>query len=548
MAKLTDLSAELVYSIIDHVLHPIDPDQLYRPARNYRHLKSDVHHLLDHNQIEAVHWRPRAQQKPTPPYPPAPLKHYTDYLDNPNARIRAPKPNVSWPHGLPKNPPLPLALVSRTFRQCAQQRLFQHVSFSGPWKAHMFLQALSGSSEEDESNDTRTPTEKQAKQDARESDEQIDSSSEIKSPRLNLLARHVRSLQLAWGGTCSLDKGGGSLFCDIIRSCPLLENIVIFNATFLIDCKEPILEALASRRHIKEINVLANPQRNSSKFRWLVEEVVTRLFSKWDSLETIKFYGISAGPMQTTEPVPQSISVLNCPLRTMVLDEPQLDEKQLSALLRSCRESLRTLEINKPDERISRAGLCRIIQECTSPDLECLTLIWWRYEGPFSNSPGTIDSDDPDINPGMLDLIFKSRTALQNLKSLSFKGKLATQRLFELLPQSLIKIAWQDCTLPAAPLLEALWGNVDDNESLLPNLKCCSVRSRYPWEEEEQEAIEAELKARGGCFHSIQDPHYGSPTPSDLEEDELRDCNPNDADIDAQMWIEAKDTHLVGWS
>jgi hypothetical protein len=77
-----------------------------------------------------------------------------------------------------------------------------------------------------------------------------------------------------------------------------------------------------------------------------------------------------------------------------------------------------------------------------------------------------------------LDIVFNSPEALNNLKTLSFQGTLATGRLFERLPKSIVKLAWERCNIPASPLIRAL-STSRDNEGPLPNLKCCSVRSRY---------------------------------------------------------------------
>jgi hypothetical protein len=129
---------------------------------------------------------------------------------------------------------------------------------------------------------------------------------------------------------------------------------------------------------------------------------------------------------------------------------------------------MRTLKIDGPGSALDREAFARILQGSTSRDLECLD---------FSSS--NIFSDDPLTTAGLLDIVFSSPTALGKLKTLSFSGRhMATDRLFARLPKSLVKLSWERCKLSAPPLLKAL-SSSRDHEASLPNLKCCSVRSRH---------------------------------------------------------------------
>ncbi|PLW40090.1 hypothetical protein PCANC_16362 [Puccinia coronata f. sp. avenae] len=105
---------------------------------------------------------------------------------------------------------------------------------------------------------------------------------------------------------------------------------------------------------------------------------------------------------------------------------------------------------------------------------------------------------------------FNSPTSLKKLKTLSIKGHLATDKLFERLPKSLVKLSWEWCNLPASALLKALSSSGDNKGSFLPNLKCFSV-----WDKEEIKAAGRALRMQGGCFPNHNDYSYGLPTLTD---------------------------------
>ncbi|KAI9624795.1 hypothetical protein KEM48_008687 [Puccinia striiformis f. sp. tritici PST-130] len=212
------------------------------------------------------------------------------------------------------------------------------------------------------------------------------------------LGTYVRSLQFEFStGYCSMGKGGGNLMCDIIL--------------------KPILNALASRRLIKDFVILQNPARSSAAFQWKIEDVMGMLFSKWDLLETVDIIRLSVRLTQSIEAVPKSIPAMNCLLRTIILEEPDLDARELSSIMKSCRETLRTLVICYPSTKLNRTGLCQILKECTSPNLESLKLQvhamkWHR----ISSAASVNNSDDPAKNRSLLDIVLKSSSVLTKLR------------------------------------------------------------------------------------------------------------------------------------
>jgi hypothetical protein len=143
---------------------------------------------------------------------------------------------------------------------------------------------------------------------------------------------------------------------------------------------------------------------------------------------------------------------------------------------------MRTLEIINPGGGIDLEGFGRILQESTNPDLECLKVENdWRLddsESIISSAVGDVNHDIPHSNQSLLDVVFESPSALRRLKSLSFTGDTATIKLFQFLPDSIIKLAWEDCDICLTAFAEVLSSSTQDNP-VLPNLKCCSVRHRW---------------------------------------------------------------------
>ncbi|KAA1106575.1 hypothetical protein PGT21_036296 [Puccinia graminis f. sp. tritici] len=374
---------------------------------------------------------------------------------------------ATWPEGLPSNPLVPLSLVSRTFRHCAQQRLFSHVGLYDPCEAYLFLQVLTCPPELPQES-VMTPSATIAKpENAREGDLEISQSSDNDHLGLHKLARQVLSIQFQWEGPSSMGKGGGSLICDILRSCPLLENIAI-KTDFFDHCEKPILEALKSRPLVKKF-IIQDNVRCAWRRALHSHEAVTQLFIRWDLLETANLSNISGRPIEMIETVFEPIPILNCALKMIQLTDPDLDQRELSCLLKSSIESLQMLKIINPSSKLDRKGLCQILKECTGPNLKYLGVQLTSSWHPIRSSENVKGSDDPAKNRGLMDIVFKSSpTALRTIKSLAVCGNLAGSE-FE-------SIQW------------------------LPNLKSCSISDDNKWPSKTRKQIETILKARGVSY------------------------------------------------
>ncbi|OAV91289.1 hypothetical protein, variant [Puccinia triticina 1-1 BBBD Race 1] len=455
MALLTDLPAELLRKILEHFiqLHQANLDELKRPWNR--------------------------------------CFFYPGKLD---IRLRA-SSNLRSKETYHSNFQLlnETGLVSFVFLKLSpgrRQALFAHVTLIDQWQAHLFYQALTSPSTlqdqlelPDDSPDTHGKR-------SRTQDIQARSTPSDQHPPTSL-ACQVRSLQFKFVGPCSLGRGGGSLVCQILRACPLVENITIATG-FMTCCQEPLLDALASRPFIKTFVLLESFGKNTSFLPWTAEQLLGRLFTKWESLQTIELIKCHVNHRPLWEPggYDSFLPALNCALRTIVLNCPCLKEKDLAMILNGSRASLRNLQICHPTPALHRPGLYRILTECISPALESLTLEvndrWGKMIFP--------QADYPDLNPGLLDHVFKTSSTLSNLKELSFAGDLTGEDFLDLLPQSIVKLTWNRCGISFEAFSEALTSGTVNSLELplplqldppsgaetrrprwLPELKCCSI-------------------------------------------------------------------------
>ncbi|KAH9468508.1 hypothetical protein Pst134EA_009049 [Puccinia striiformis f. sp. tritici] len=409
MAVLADLPPELIRNIVSHFVHSHEMDLAnQRKPHGCNYVGTgDVRSNIKFNLGSRDHYGSTFQ-----------VAHLAENRMG----------NITWPEALPSNPLLSLCLVNRAFRQFAQEALFKHVVLLNLWQVYRLHRTLSST---------------------------------------NQHACWVHSLQFKWFGYYSMGRGGYSIICEIIRSCPWLQSITIVTS-LLIHCEEPLLEALASQMHIKEFVILdniASPDSELTVYQWRLEKGLNQLFSKWNLAETIKLIGWSHHPLKVID---RSVPLLNRALRTIVLHDLNVDEWHLSSILKGCQDSMRTLQITRSTRQLTRSALCQLLKEFTSPDLECLILevgSWFHYDHGIA--------DDAELNPGLLDNVFKSSLALRKIQELSITGPLVSREVLSLLPQSLVKLTFDRCYLSAAAFVEAL--GVGGGVEGLTALKCCTI-------------------------------------------------------------------------
>ncbi|KAH9457757.1 hypothetical protein H4Q26_007507 [Puccinia striiformis f. sp. tritici PST-130] len=447
MAVLADLPPELIRQVVSHFVlsHEMDLANQRKPHGCNYVGTGDVWSNTKFNLGSRDHYGSTFQ-----------VAHLTD------GRMG----HITWPEALPSNPLLSLCLVNRAFRQFAQEALFKHVVLLNQWQVYRFHRTLSST---------------------------------------NQHACWVHSLQFKWFGYYSMGRGGYSIICEIIRSCPWLQSITIVGS-MLIRCEEPLLEALASQMHIKEFVILdniASPDPELTVYQRQIEKGLDQLFSQWNFAETIKLIGWSHHPLKVID---RSVPLLNRALRTIVLHGLNLDEWHLSSILKGSQDSMRTLQITRPSRQLTRSALCRMLKEFTSPDLECLIL------GVGSRDYDGIADDDPELNPGLLDNVLKSSVALRKIQELSITGRLVSREVLSLLPQSLVKLTLDHCYLSAAAFAKAL--GIGGGVQGLSELKCCTIgKNSFAYDFRSAPGdlpmVLKELEVRKVCVH-----HDGAPAKS----------------------------------
>ncbi|KNE93637.1 hypothetical protein PSTG_13013 [Puccinia striiformis f. sp. tritici PST-78] len=107
---------------------------------------------------------------------------------------------------------------------------------------------------------------------------------------------------------------------------------------------------------------------------WNFDDMVGRLFSQWDLLETVELNWLTGRSDQMIRTVRKPIPTLDCVLQMMTLKHLQIDGSELSRLLKIVGGGLQTLEISEPGIKMGRAGLCQVLKDWTHLDLECLKI------------------------------------------------------------------------------------------------------------------------------------------------------------------------------
>lgn len=206
--------------------------------------------------------------------------------------------------GLPTDPVVPLALVNRPFLHAARKVLYRHVAVPSAYVGVLVRETLSRRDPAGfvEGDKVLLPT-------------KVYDDGKTKLER-NVLCDMVRSLTFTVDAECSLGRGGGRVFIDLIRMCA--ENLELLTlrpmfmasatcvppsapppfwfavcrvsdrltlAAFLC-CSKPLLEALAELKRLKmvDINSCADPKR---PFIVTTARVYKLLQKSWLDLERL---------------------------------------------------------------------------------------------------------------------------------------------------------------------------------------------------------------------------------------------------------------------
>ncbi|GAA5986591.1 hypothetical protein JCM10908_003816 [Rhodotorula pacifica] len=150
--------------------------------------------------------------------------------------------------GLPLDPVVPLALVNRPFLHAARKVLYRHVAVPSPYVAVLVRETLSRSDPAGfiEGDKVLLPT--------KEYD-----GGKTKITR-NVLCNMVRSLTFSFEGDCTLGRGGGRVYIDLIRMCTDNLEMLTLRPLFMASATKPLLEALAELKRLKEVDLYSSTE------------------------------------------------------------------------------------------------------------------------------------------------------------------------------------------------------------------------------------------------------------------------------------------------
>ncbi|KAH9457727.1 hypothetical protein Pst134EB_010044 [Puccinia striiformis f. sp. tritici] len=288
-------------------------------------------------------------------------------------------------------------------------------------------------------------------------------SSDNSHSNLHRLTRLVRSIQFAWNGPSSMGMGGGSLICDIVRSCPLLKDIAI-RIPFLDHCEEPLLEALKSRPLVKKILIYADIARCNALQS---QEAVTRLFNSCDSLETVDLSGICGWPVELDHTLMKPIPTMNCALQTIILLYPQLDYSELSCFLKSSLQSMPDASNHSTKVEAEPDGLMPNPEGIFQRPSQKPWPVRHRLQVVF----GPLEEDQ------IFEYIRQSGTAFSNALS-SWRGIDGVE-------------------LPTGPTCPQSQSRMDERLQWLHNLRSCSIPNEHKWSWRTRKDIWTKMQARG---------------------------------------------------
>ncbi|KAG0148329.1 hypothetical protein CROQUDRAFT_669985 [Cronartium quercuum f. sp. fusiforme G11] len=472
---------------------------------------------------------PAPSDRDDPPNSPSAPRLCPHTLLNNSKKVRVACDRVTWPDGLPKDPLLPLTLVNRSFQQCAQEMLFKHVGLDDQWQAHLFLRSLKNSCTNpplilDDVAMEKISVDVKGKGRALSDDKVAQSLRASRRP--GKLGDLVQSLRFFWNGRVSMGRGGGSLICDIICNCQCLKSISL-STIFLRHCKEPLMQALESRTQIKDFEIGNVAPEHQKCLIWRYDEIIKRLFTKWDLLESAILVGLSGSSRKDMNKVITRLPTFRCTLTVLGLTYPDLAGPEMEVLLRGSRDTLQAFHLKMPTSKIDRRELYHVMKDCLGPKLEVLTLIirvdWYPLKPKISIGSGASSIiSDPTKSPFIIDTLLKAG-ALSNVKNMTLVGPLASSPFLHVLPDSIVKLAWDGCpNIRPAYLGKFLssWrsrtrnssgtgsdSQMGERERELPNLSCCSVGSDdMHWTSSERAAVKKALDDRNACFHGRPEP------------------------------------------
>ncbi|KAG0661516.1 hypothetical protein C6P46_003928 [Rhodotorula mucilaginosa] len=406
--------------------------------------------------------------------------------------------------GLPSDPVVPLALINRPFLHAARKVLYRHVAVPSPYVAVLIHETLSRPDPAGfvDGDKVLLPT--------KEYD-----GGKIKLVR-NVLCDMVHSLTFTLETDCSLGRGGGRVYIDLIRMCATNLESLTLRPMFLASATKPLLEALAELKRLKQvdINSSTDPKR---PFIVTTARVYKLLQQSWLDLERLVITDLKPaedGPEDEVEEmweisdaaadaeydrlkvekkagegddddesenkdegdkVDKDTIVSKRPrgLKELQLLGFNVTGTELELILQDSKQTLQALTLQRPNYLFKRAGLASTLltfgHNLTSLDLY-LPQTWdpvpkllpGQSRPPFPVRPkdhkvGEPTSDYVDRVGKYTYLLDAVMPCLPNLTRLRFDGPHASAHVFAWFPEKLKTVSFSNCpTISPSTLVKVL--------------------------------------------------------------------------------------------
>lgn len=325
--------------------------------------------------------------------------------------------SVSYPDGLPSNPFLPLALVSRSFLNAARTLLYsKHIHLNDAYQAHLFLRTL-------------TSPQVSVYDDEPDADDEDARQQTMLSYRVRDVAFDIRNL-------ISLGRGGGNLFIDILKNCPRLERVAC-TADFMRSAQKPLESALARCSNLRCIH-LRGGDVPAKDLVWEVRNLAS-LLSKWPKLDNLQVLWLKHSINGPLLPAPK------IQLKRLSLAHLDITDSDLSYLLKGSKGTLKQLDLHRPTSKLTRVGVARVLIE-HGPTLTSLQLdVNPSWHPMTAAAPPAEASNVTEDRAGKCRYLLDGLTGhLKVLEELKLSGSLASTILLARLPKTITVLAFQD--------------------------------------------------------------------------------------------------------
>ena len=339
--------------------------------------------------------------------------------------------------GLPSDPILPLAFISRSFLSATRTILYARaVSITDVYQASLFLRTL-------------TSPVVSVNGDAASEPEADDDEAHQRSS----LAHCVRSVVFDIRKPMSLGRGGGQVILDIIKLCPRIDTLAL-SMDWTRSCLLPLQSALKGAAQIKSISLRSGEDRKK-ELVWDMKNLEP-LLSTWKHLEDLQIAWLKTAPAPkppaggtASAPAAQP-AVKRAPLagsiKKLSLNHVDITDADLAYLLSNTGTELSIFELHIPSDRLTRVGIANTLirhgANLKSVQID-LGRTWHPTNPAMASAPsGTISS--AELAAGTRYLVDGLLGHMPKLEELKLSGSLMSTLGIARLPKSIQVLALED--------------------------------------------------------------------------------------------------------